>query len=535
MVRLVFFVIGLTIVLCGYRVRAAETGEVLSAVITHRVHPVLLRKPECELGQLVIALADGAHATLEQLRISLSGTTELSDLESVQIFDTGARTEFSARQMFGERAPPAATIVIRGSKELSPGRNVFWIACRLRATAALDHRVQAECVEVQTSQGTIVPRSEGNRAGHRIGVALRQAGDDGVHTYRIPALATTSRGTLLCAYDIRRRSARDLQGDIDVGLSRSSDGGQNWEPMRVILDMGTYGGLPEEQNGVGDPGLVVDPHTGEIFVFALWVHGKPGKHQWQGDGSEPGFEIGQTAQFMVTRSTDDGLTWSAPENLTRHVKREEWLLFAPSPQQGIALRDGTLVMPVQGRDSQGPFATIMQSADHGRSWQVAPRAYSGGNECQAAELGDGTLMLNIRNDEKKRRAVMVSRDRGQTWQPHATHEQTLIEPTCNGSLYRWTVPNGLSKAGNPAPPLLLFANPQHQRKRIRHTILVSRDDGLTWPDEGRLLLDEGQGFGYPSLSRVDDDHVGIVYEGSQAHLVFQWISRRELERPAGGG
>jgi sialidase-1 len=41
-----------------------------------------------------------------------------------------------------------------------------------------------------------------------------------------------------------------------------------------------------------------------------------------------------------------------------------------------------------------------------------------------------------------------------------------------------------------------------------------------------------RGAGYPSLTRVDDRHVGIVYEGSQAHLVFEKILLAELIKPA---
>jgi len=63
------------------------------------------------------------------------------------------------------------------------------------------------------------------------------------------------------------------------------------------------------------------------------------------------------------------------------------------------------------------------------------------------------------------------------------------------------------------------------------TIQVSFDDGRTWPEKYHLLLDEGRGRGYPSISRVDDRHVGIVYEGSQADLVFEKLSLDELLRP----
>ncbi len=500
-----------------------SAAEGLRAEMTFRVHPVLVRAPLGEVGQIVVT-ADHEGEFLEALTLSLDGTTDLEDLESVQVFFTKGSQTLSTAERFAQRAAVSTpTVRLMGRQALRRGSNVFWITCTLRESAALGHRVKATCLELLTSAGPIVPHFASKPPGHRVGVALRQAGEEGVHTYRIPALGTTPRGTLLCVYDIRRTSGRDLQGDIDVGLSRSTDGGQSWEPMRVIMDMGKFGGLPQSQNGVGDPGLVIDQQAGEIFVFALWVHAKPGAHQWVGSGSEPGFEIGKTAQFLMVHSNDDGQSWSAPENLTRQIKEADWALLAPSPQQGIQLHDGTLVMPVQGRDGDNAFATLLLSNDHGKTWKMAPAAYTGGNECQAAELSDGSIMLNIRNGGKKRRAVMVTSDRGKTWQEHPTHEHALIEPTCNGSLYRWTSPDSATR-----PPLLLFANPQDEKKRIRQTIQVSTDDGMTWPSELHLLLDEGSGAGYPSLSRVDDDHIGIVYEGSQAQLVFERISRSEL-------
>ena len=59
---------------------------------------------------------------------------------------------------------------------------------------------------------------------------------------------------------------------------------------------------------------------------------------------------------------------------------------------------------------------------------------------------------------------------------------------------------------------------------------MSFDDGRTWPQSHHLLLDEGLGAGYPSLTRIDDRHIGIVYEGSQSHLVFEKLSLDELLR-----
>jgi len=140
-------------------------------------------------------------------------------------------------------------------------------------------------------------------------------------------------------------------------------------------------------------------------------------------------------------------------------------------------------------------------------------------------------MLNMRNSIAgatfNYRAVFVTRDLGQTWQPHETNLNTLIESPCNASLLRADYQErGANKH------VLLFANPHSKVKgqRTNQTIQVSFDDGRTWPQEYHVLLDQGYGWGYPSLTRIDDQHIGIVYCGSQADLVFQVLSLEELLR-----
>lgn len=511
------------------RVRGQDAGQGLTATVTRAVHPVLIRNEHGPLLRVVVEAEQGIEARVSSLVISLDGSDDVGDLESLTLFATGDQEEFSPTTALGEPVRGASEVTFHVDQPLRPGKNVFWLSCRLTAAADLQHQLAAACTSIVTSTGSVTPRDNSPDVRNRIGVALRKHNDDGVHTYRIPALTTSPQGTLLAVYDMRRRMGRDLQEDIDIGLSRSTDRGRTWQPPRVIMDMGEYGGLPQEQNGCSDPGIIVDQQTGEIFCFAVWMNGKPGKHQWNDDGSEPGFEIGKSAQFMMVRSKDDGLTWSEPENLTRKLKEESWWLLAPAPQSGFTLADGTLVMPVQGRtgrEALETFATLMISQDHGATWSVGQPGYRGGNECQAALLGDGSIMLNIRNDHERFRAVVVTHDLGQTWQPHATSRNTLIEPNCNGSLLRVDY----EQAGN-KQHVLLFANPHTQKGRTHHTIQVSFDDGVTWPDSHHLLLDEGLGAGYPSLTRVDDDHVGIVYEGSQSHLVFEKIALIDLLEP----
>ena len=507
-----------TLALAPGLARAAEPG----AVTRQLAKPVLIRNEHNTLLRLTVNAGEEPFVQVQSITVSLEGARSL---ESLQFYFTGDGIGFSSEKPFGERMPEEKTIVFKGHARLNAGANHLWLSCRVRADADLSHTVDAAVTAVQTTAGRLVPRDETPQVRKRIGIALRRHWDDGVHTYRIPALATAPKGTLLCVYDMRRRMGRDLQEDIDIGLLRSTDGGCTWGAQTVIMDMGTYDGLPQELNGVSDPGVIVDPATGEVFCFAVWMNGRAGTHQWNKGGSEPGFEIGKSAQFMMVRSKDDGRTWTKPQNMTRDWKDPKWILYAPSPQQGIALKDGTLVMPTQGRDANDQhFSNLLISRDHGKTWTVSPAASYGNTECQAVQLADGSIMLNCRTGSPtKFRTVAVTRDLGETWTPHPTNRTGLIEPNCNGSLYRFDyTEDGQTKS------VLLFANPHSQQGRTHHSIQVSFDEGKTWPEEHRLLLDEGRGAGYPSLSQVDDKHVGIVYEGSGSHLVFEKISIDEL-------
>src|SRR5262245_24438536 len=248
--------------------RASAAKETPSATTSQQVHPLLIRNERNEVLRLVVDGNGENELTLRAVHFRLEGTDDIGDIESLELLAGGETDDPSTGHPFGKASAVAGTVVFRGERPLDRGPNVFRLSCRLKPTADLAHRVGAICTSVETTAGTIRPRDLSPGARHRIGIALRKHQDDGVHTYRIPSLATTSRGTLLCVYDMRRRMGRDLQEDIDIGLSRSTDGGRSWEPVRVIMDMGLYSGLPQEQNGCSDPGILVDHQTGEVFVFA---------------------------------------------------------------------------------------------------------------------------------------------------------------------------------------------------------------------------------------------------------------------------
>jgi sialidase-1 len=534
-------VLALGISSCGLQI---EKYELLSSKTFN--YPILKGKMNNPVLRIEIDNRK-EESIIQSISINI-GETNPENLKQVRVFYAGADSLFLDKVEFGSSAKIKNKIELNGLQVLSPGKNYFWVSYELADDADLNAFVSAKITSLKLDDKKwALAKTEGVER-LRIGVAVRQHREDNVHTYRIPGLATTKEGTLLCIYDVRRDGGRDLQGHMDIGVSRSTDGGNSWEPMRIALDMGEWGGLPEKFNGVSDANILVDEITGAIYIAGLWMHGvinpegvweeglsetsRAWNHQWRNKGSQPGLGVKQTSQFLITKSTDDGLTWSAPINLTKMCKDPKWWLWAPAPGHGITLKDGTLIFPTQGRDETGlPFSNITYSKDGGETWKTSKAAYTNTTESMAVELKDGSVMLNMRNNrnrqekgDKNGRAIAVTKDLGETWTEHPTSCNALIESVCMASIHRHSYTD---KLGN-KKSVLFFSNPNSKYTRHKQTIKVSLDDGLTWPEKYWIELDEGKGAGYSCLTSVDENTVGIIYEGSQAHMTFQQISVRNI-------
>ncbi|MEI6755124.1 MAG: sialidase family protein [Paludibacter sp.] len=516
--------------------------------------PVLKGKTENRLLRLKINVNGTKPATVSSFKFNLSGTTSLNDIKQLKLYNcksdttTNGYLNLYVAKLFGTVQTITENIEFSGVQQLNQGANYFWLIVELNTGADLLNEADVSCTAAVINDISLTPLPEPKNIRQKFGIALRQHNDDNVHTYRIPGLTTSKNKTLLAVYDVRRDKGADLQGNINIGLSRSTDGGNTWQPMQIVLDMKTWGGLPEKYNGVSDACILSDDNTGAIYVAGLWMHGvldengqwKNGltdtstvwNHQWRNKGSQPGFDVKQTSQFLIVKSTDDGLTWSEPVNLTKMCKREAWWLWAPAPGHGISLKNGTLLFPTQGRDEDGkPFSNITYSTNSGLTWKTSSPADDGSTtECMAVELNDGKIMLNMRaNSNWKKmgddngRAVAVTSNLGRSWKTHPTSRSVLNEPVCMACIHKhnYTL-NGVSKS------ILLFSNPNSKSERNHLTIKVSFDEGNTWPEKYWILLDEWNSAGYSCITSIDENSIGILYEGSGAQLVFQKIDLRKL-------
>lgn len=506
------------------RIAPARSQKIVSVEVVPFTLPILVGAKSGPLVKLKITTVGILDPiTLTGVSATLESTAKKSPIESVFISSRpgGAPDPSSGKPVSASDWKAGGTKIIKASFKLTEGENIVWVNCPLKKDSNIDQRIGASVSQVMLSNDSSFKMRATSPSMQPLGVALRNGGDDGVHTYRIPGLTTTNKGTLIGVYDVRRRSGGDLPGDIDVGMSRSTDGGRTWDSMKVIMDMGN---APQwRYDGIGDPSILVDRNTGTIWVAATWSHGN---RSWRGSG--PGLTPDETGQLMLVRSDDDGITWSKPINITMQIKKPEWCFILQGPGKGITMRDGTIVFAAQYQDppekQRLPHSTIIYSKDHGKTWKVGTGAFDDTTESQVVEVEPGVLMLNCRYNRKGVRVVMTTRDMGKTWQKHPTSEQALIEPdACMASLI-----DADREVGRDVGGWLLFSNPDSTRGRNHITIKASPDRGLTWPKQHHLLLDEHNSAGYSCMTMIDEKTIGILYESSQAHMTFQRIPLKDV-------
>jgi len=323
------------------------------------------------------------------------------------------------------------------------------------------------------------------------GVDLFVSGTNGYHTYRIPSLIATSKGTLL-AFCEGRKTGRADDGDIDLLLRRSADAGKSWESRQVVYEEGG-----EKKVTIGNPCPVIDQETGAIWLpFCR-----------------------NNSAVLITSSTDEGQTWSPPRDITPEVKLPGWTWYATGPGVGIQIQrgrhKGRLVIPCDHRepidDKQATHSHVFFSDDHGESWKLGGTVALHTNECQVVELADGQLLINMRNywgndgrhpDRQGMRANARSRDGGETWSALG-FDKALIEPVCQASLL------AVPERGHPDRARLIFSNPASREARRNLTVRESFDEGKTWPVSREIYAGSAA---YSCLAPLPDGRIAVLYE-----------------------
>jgi len=322
------------------------------------------------------------------------------------------------------------------------------------------------------------------------------SGEAGYSCYRTPGLAITRAGSVLAFCGGRVDNCKD-EGNIDVVLRRSDDGGRSWGPLQVLADDGP--------NPCKIP-LPVELPSGRILLLWLW-------------NASVKREADRGRRYVrITHSDDDGRSWAPSRDITDQVRLRGWKpWYGIGPGHGIVKQlepaAGRIVVPARhGRRGGGSASHLLLSDDGGLSWRVgAVAGYSPSSECTVAELGDGRLMLNSRSDGG-RRIVSISDDGGLTMASSGPDPQ-LIEPRngCQASLLTYAF-------GPNRQATLLFSNPADPEQRTNGRLRLSRDNGQTWNRGFGYGDGPGSFSGYSDLARFANGDLALLVEAGASAL-----------------
>ncbi|WP_225095360.1 sialidase family protein [Streptomyces sp. CoH27] len=363
-------------------------------------------------------------------------------------------------------------------------------------------------------------------------VLFKASRDPGYACFRIPAIVKAADGTLLAFAEGRVLNCGDAT-DIDIVLKRSTDGGRTWGPLQVV----TEGGGDTH----GNPAPVVDRDTGRVWLAETYNTGRT-------DGAGCPVPCDRTPHLQY--SDDNGVTWSAPRDLSREILPSAWnSWYATGPAHGIQLTRGRyagrLVFGVNAESWNGTritanHAALIVSDDHGGHWRIGaqdtwPIAEDGTfrqkpSELALAEREDGSILVSGREQDGTdlgHRTQAISRDGGSSFAAPFHDLPDLYAPMVQASLLR-------------LGDRLLLACPADPDRRRTMMIRSSYDGGRTWDSVDRGTVVTTDWSGYSDLVRIAGDTVGLVYEGGAvdardeirfARFTEDWLAPRRGPDP----
>jgi sialidase-1 len=318
---------------------------------------------------------------------------------------------------------------------------------------------------------------------------LFTAGEDPAYSlYHIPGVVVTAKGTVLAWCEARKRAAGVSDwDDIRILLRRSVDEGKTWSPPKSIADVPG----PKTKNPFALAMKNVDPadvsYNNPVLIADR-------------DGTVHMLFCLEYMRTFYQRSTDDGLSWSQPTEITpafeAFKKDYDWKVLATGPDHSIQLRTGRLIVPVwlstgTGGNAHRPSVTAtIYSDDHGQTWKAGDIAvpctdeWINPNETVAIELADGRVLLNVRSESKAHRRLITTSPNGATGWSTPKFDDALLEPICMAGIVRYQ---------HEGQSLILFSNPHNldkakgkaepgkSRDRKNVSIKLSRDEAQTWP------------------------------------------------------
>ncbi|HWQ55001.1 MAG TPA: sialidase family protein [Bryobacteraceae bacterium] len=303
----------------------------------------------------------------------------------------------------------------------------------------------------------------------------------------IPQIARLGDGRLFAVWQVAGKT--DNRSRV-VGAT-SSDGARTWANPRILIQ--------DAEKADGDPNILVDGNKVWVYSTRVTVPNRIAK-----------------AWTMVTRSEDNGETWSAPVEV--FIPRQ----YTPGKQHNaIRLDDGTYAMGISWdlwaekglaarTEGEMELASGLLRSTDGMRWtlngdihawtrKVTPGSTNGLCEPSIVQLRDGEILMILRSGSSRHYEAR-SRDGGITWsrpQPSA-----LVGHNTPTALWRLEQhPQEIVAVWNHSPS-----------NRYPLSAALSADGGKTWSRPRILANPIGYQVSYPGLTQTADGTLVTVWQ-----------------------
>lgn len=453
-------------------------------------------------------------ATIKSVTVDLTGTTNINAVKNLKLYSTGSSDRLNAAthtlvaQITKPATPTTAVeITLNQPLTLPLGASNFYLAADVSETAqegdVLDNRVLSVKYDISSESNKTFTLGTNTTALTTTvflkRVVVLKPNDYNSVSYRIPAILTLEDGSILTVTDKRKFHSGDLPGDIDIISRRSTDGGATWSaPAIVALGTGTG-------KGFGDA-CIMQAKSGKIV--ALFVGG----NQFQGSTA-----ANPIRSYMST-STDNGLSWTAPRDLTNDLYgsncadpvRKLWNGSFFGSGRGLTMRNGRLMAVMTIKPASGNYRNhAIYSDDEGATWKISNEAIDGGDEAKVVELDNNDILMSSRVSGN--RLWTKSTDKGINWGPKNNWSQ-INGNACDADIIRYTsTKDGYNKSR------LLHTLPNASDRR-NLTMWISYDEGTSWSTKKTLCPGTSA---YSSITILPDGTIGVYFEedGSSAYTM----------------
>ncbi|HEY3386258.1 MAG TPA: GEVED domain-containing protein, partial [Saprospiraceae bacterium] len=334
------------------------TPTLMSYVSSSSAHPNKKQVAPDQVNQEILRVEISTTGNLNPFGVTsftfnTEGSTDaLNDISNARLFYSGSSNTFSTDNQFGDVVvAPNGEFSIVGFQELNDGRNNFWLAYDLPATATLGHVLDAECtsVIVDSVRSLVITAPEGNRT---IGFEYCSAGAaqmdyEYISNFKMGSVDQPS-GKGAGGYEdythqvIDMVIGQDLEFDLTNGVPYASDEVLIWVDWNIDGDF-------------NDP---------EEFVFAS---GPSGEDHFLGAFAPPSFaKLEKTKMRVRLHDRDNGPNETACDFSTwGEVEDYSVLVTLSPPVAGIAGSDLVLCAGWYGEIRVQEFNGSIQ-------WQESP-------------------------------------------------------------------------------------------------------------------------------------------------------------------